>query len=224
MPDTDETPDPETHEGADRGDQEAEEAAGVKSGAEALEDDALAPAGSETVQTAQEKVQEVADQLEEDYDEVPDLFLDLKIDETTAEFYLDALPRIRKVLDHRNGKAQFYVHREPNDDLYLMLGPKPSEFKTQWVQMQNPNTGPEAFERYADDLLEAVLLYPRYGEIDWQLSGDGMKTPMSMTKQRLVNTFFFYETHDPQQPHTAQFDESHVEDGAEIARSEKPSL
>lgn len=195
----------------------------ARSGAMAADEDELAAPEGEDV-SAQEKIDQVAEELEEEYGQVPDIFVDLKLGEDISEFFLGALPKVRRLLEKRSGKANFYIHREPNDEFYLMLGPKPSEFRTQWVQIRNPQSGPEVFERYADDLLETVMFAPSYEEVDWNLTGDGVRTPMSLTKQRLVNTFFFYETFDPNEPHTAQFDDSVVEDAEEIARSEKPSL
>jgi hypothetical protein len=175
--------------------------------------------------TSQEEIDQEMENLREEFgDDLPPLLIDVHFDEDVADFFLEAMPRVKKQLQTRQ-KTRFYIHQEdPTQEFYLMVSPAPANFNAAWVSMQNPQTAAQAFEQYADEMLQEILLYPRYDEIDWQQSGDGMYTPLGLTKQRLIDTFFQHERNDPQQPSSVAFTGDEVSEAQEVAQREKPSF
>lgn len=169
-------------------------------------------------------------ELEEEFDDVTDILVDVRFDDDVAEFFLEHKDHILQISKERAGKARFYIHREPNDELYLLLSPKPDEFNASWLSMRNPKIGLQAFEKFGDGLLEVVMEKPTFEDVDWQLDGSGVYAPMGLTKSRLIDTFFFYELVDPQEQNKVAFTENEVEDAATVAKrtvdkkKRKPSL
>lgn len=172
------------------------------------------------------EVQEQLESLRDEFGELSEILVDAAFNENVAEFLLDASDVISKHLDERAGKARFYMHREPNDDLYLLLSPKPAQFNSAWLQMQSrqPQAAVQAFERYADDILKTIMIKPRFQDVDWNLDGNGVNAPMGMTKSRIVDTFLSYEMNDPNEPTSTVFSEDEVDSAMEAAKKEQPSF
>lgn len=172
------------------------------------------------------EVRSELNELQEEFGELSEILVDAVFNEHVAEFLIECEPVIQKFIDKRGGKARFYMHREPNDDLYLLLSPKPAQFKATWLQMQNPQpeVAVEAFERYADDILKTIMIKPSFNEVDWNLDGTGVNAPMGMTKSRIVDTFLSYEMNDPEEPTSSVFSEDEVDSAMEAAKRDKPSF
>lgn len=90
--------------------------------------------------------------------------------------------------------------------------------------MQNPRVAQKAYNKFAEPCLKAIMAYPEYDEVDWRLEGDGMYAPQGLTKSRLIDTFFFYQTNDPNEPNTVAFSEDEIANAEEVASRSKPSL
>lgn len=177
----------------------------------------------------QEEFQEVYDDLEEEFGDVTDLLIDVYYDPRVRKFLLEHHERIAEINRERGGKARFYFHREPTDEIYLLLSPRPSEFNTAWLSMRTPEYAVQAFEKFSDGLLRVVMEYPEYDDVDWDLDGSGVYAPMGLTKSRLIDTFFEHELIDRDEQNTAAFGGEDVDDAVEVAnrrnrRTEKPSL
>jgi hypothetical protein len=173
------------------------------------------------------EVQSKLEDLREEFGELSELLVDVAFNETVADFLIDAEEVIRHHAEKRGGKARFYIHREgPTEELYLLLSPKPAQFNSAWMQMQNPNPemAMQAYERYVDDILKTVMVYPKYQNVDWNLDGTGVYQPMGLTKSRLVDTFFSYEMNDPNEPNSVAFSDEEVDDAVNVAQRDKPSL
>lgn len=183
-------------------------------------DEAMMPGAA-----SQDQIDEEMDKLREEFGEdLPPLLVDVHFDEDVADFFLEALPRVKEQMQKRK-KTRFYIHQEdPTQEYYLMISPAPANFNAAWVAMQNPQTAQQAFDQYADQMLQEILLYPRYDEIDWEQTGDGMYTPLGLTKTRLIDTFFQHERNDPQRPSSVAFDGTDVDEAKELAEREKPSF
>lgn len=174
---------------------------------------------------SQDEIDQEMDELREEFGEdLPPLLIDVHFDDDVAEFFLEALDRVKEQLRKRK-KTRFYIHQEdPTQEYYLMASPAPANFNAAWVAMQNPQTAQQAFQQYADPMLQEVLLYPSYEEIDWEQTGDGMYTPLGLTKTRLIDTFFQHERNDPQRPSSVAFTGEDVDQAQEVAQREKPSF
>lgn len=201
-----------------------ETTASEEADAEVSPDENIASQVLQEAQNPQEEIEEELADLEDEFGELTELLVDVQFNEDRAEFFLDALPTIKQLVEDFAGKARFYMHQEPNDDIYLLVSPKPSQFNAAWLSMRNPQVGMEAFEKYADDLLKATMAYPSYQEVDWEITGNGMYAPMALTKSRLVDTFFFYEMVDPNEPNTVAFTQDELDSAETIAKRTKPSL
>lgn len=152
-----------------------------------------------------------------------ELMVDVHLDEDIADFVLAAESRLRAQNQALNGKARFLMHREPNADLYILRNLKPSEWNTAWLQILAGQE--EAFDRHADAILTACMVYPQFDETDWDYEGGGkLNAPLGMTKSRLVGQFFDNELTDPNQPSSVAFTEANLDNAAKVARRHKPSL
>jgi len=176
-----------------------------------------------------ERVDELVEQFGED--QVTELMLDAAWSEEFAEFLLEAHPRMSAVMEAQGGKAEFYLHREmrtKDDEYYVMKSPRPQDFRTQWTAMLNPQLEEEDYARLETQLLQHVLVHPTYEEVDWERTGEGVYSPKGLTKNRLVNVFWEYETQNGQQVATdTAFGSEEVGDAVDVAEStvsEKPSL
>ena len=209
--------------------QKAAESAGAvpeiedgESESSAFVDEAARPDG----RPLQEQFEEEIEKLKDEFEHVGEILADVRFNEDKAKFFLEALPVIKQVCEVRAGKARFYLHSEPNDECYLMLSPKPSDFDPAWVMIQNPQTGWQAYQEYSEPLLREALIYPKYEDIDWDVDGSGVYTPYGLTDSRLIDTFFQYEMNDPEDPNSASFGADEVEAAETVAKrtTSKPSF
>lgn len=174
------------------------------------------------------RINEVTDMLGGE-EHVTELVADAAWSEAFAEFLLDAYPRVQEVMNAQGGKAEFYLHRELNaqgDEYYLMKSPAPENFRTQWTAMLNPQLEESDYSRLETQVLQEVLVHPTYEEIDWERTGDGIYSPKGLTKNRLINVFWEYET-QRQAPTDTAFSSDEVDDAVEVAEDtveKKPSL
>jgi hypothetical protein len=163
---------------------------------------------------------------EEFGDALTDVIVDAEFDEAVAEFLIGANDRLGEVIESTRGRASFYLHREPGPkkDHYILRTVRPQEFKAQWVTMISGQ--PEAFERYEEEFLRAVMLYPSFDEVDWDWDDDTkLHSPDAFTKGRLVSKYFDFTLPDPQAPSGVAFGASDVGPAVDVARrKKKPSL
>jgi hypothetical protein len=177
----------------------------------------------------EERLGAVAEEFGED--QITEIMADAAISEHFSQFLLDAYPRMKEVMERQSGKADFYLHREMRsgeDEFYVLRSPTPSEFQTQWTALLNPQLEEDEHDKIVIQLLSEVMLYPEYGEVDWDYSGDGMYAPKGLTKNRLNNVFWKYEVQGRDEPTDTSFSEDAVEDAVTVAKrsveDEKPSL
>lgn len=112
--------------------------------------------------------------------------------EDVAKTYLDASEEISKIAAKYNNKVRFYVHREPNDEIYIMHSLPPNEFKSNWLSIYSGQEG--AVDLYGDQILQSMMLYPKYNAVDWEYNDAGkVYAPMALTKNRLIATIFANE-------------------------------
>lgn len=182
----------------------------------------------EEEQTPEQDFKEVYDELEEEFGDVTDILIDVYYDPRVRNFLLKHHERIAEINRERANKARFYFHREPTDEIYLLLSPRPSEFNTAWLAMRT-EYAKQAYDKYADGMLRTIMEYPKYDDVDWDLNGDGIYAPMGLTKSRLIDTFLKHELVDPEEQNTAAFEGNDVDDAMTVAnrrdkRTDKPSL
>lgn len=154
---------------------------------------------------------------------VTEIVADVYFDPDVAAFVMECEDVMKTRSEALNNKARFFLHREPNGDLYLLNNLKPSEWKTQWLQILTGDQS--AADKYGDEILKASMLYPSFDQTDWDYEGgEKMHRPMGLTKSRLIGTFFTYEIQDPTQDNTVAFDSKSIDTALAAAKSAKPSL
>jgi len=178
-------------------------------------------------QETPDELENVIDDLEEEYgeEEVTESMIDAAYSESYAEFIEEAEDRMKAEMDRQNGKARFYVYRDvkgAENDFYLLKNLTPKEGKAEWLDL--PRMDREQTQAAIEEILEAVLLYPAYTEVDWDYEGDGMYSPTPFTKREIVEVYWKHEAPSPQQPTDTAIGD--VEKTAEVAREyeDKPSL
>ena len=175
-----------------------------------------------------ERLDEVTEMLGGE-EHVTELVADAAWSAEFAEFLLEAHDRVQAVMDAQGQKAEFYLHRELNaqgDEFYLMKSPAPEDFRTQWTAMLGPQIEEADYKRMQTQVLQAALVHPTYEEVDWDRTGDGVYSPKGLTKSRLTNVFWGYETQS-QTPTDTAFGADEVGDSVKVAEQtveEKPSL
>jgi len=192
--------------------------------------DSLSDMDEDELTPLQRELLEIEEQLREEYDEdqLTEFIFDCAFTEEIAEAFLDAKDRILSAAERRSGKARFYCHLEPNDEVYFLVSPLPKEFNTSWIMTTNPQTDEEVYSELLEQLLRATMLYPAYNEVDWDYTGDKMYAPFGLTKENLKRTFWQYEFPDPQQPNSVPFGQEEIETASEVsersAGNEKPGF
>ncbi|RME29034.1 MAG: hypothetical protein D6800_03205 [Candidatus Zixiibacteriota bacterium] len=158
-------------------------------------------------------------------DRVPPIVADVALSDEIAAFLLKAEDRITELVKATGGKVDFYLHREPNNDLYLLRSLKPSEWNSTWFGILMQNITEEQRDAYVDQLLSACMVYPSYDETAWDWEPEKINAPSGMTKNRLVGTFFENNIQDPNTPSSVAFDPGEAQAAIDVARKkQKPSL
>lgn len=193
--------------------------------------DSLSDLDEDELSPLQQELLEIENQLREEYDEdkLTEFVFDCAFTDEIATAFLDAKDRILQEAERRSGKARFYCHLEPNDEVYFLVSPMPREFNTSWIMTTNPQTDEELYSELLDQLLQATMLYPGFKEVDWNYEGgDKMYAPYGLTKENLKRTFWQYEFPDPQQPNSVPFGQEEIETASEVSErsveDEKPGF
>lgn len=140
----------------------------------------------------------------------------------TADFLLKAAGPLEQLNRQFNEKLRFYLHREPNGEIYILRSVKPSEFKSQWIEVFAGKEG--AFDMYAEQILGTTMAYPAYHQTDWEYDDPNkINAPVGLTKPRIIQTFFMNEMPMQEMPSFA-FKPEDIENAIEVAKSNKVSL
>lgn len=180
-----------------------------------------------TAQMQQQEVEARLEELKEEFGEkLTELIVEVEFNQESADFLMSAEERLREADVSMSGKAFFYMHREPNGDWYVMRNLKPSEFSTEWLTLLDQQNYLKAFNKHADDLLRATMVYPRFEETDWEYEGGGkLNAPQPLTKSRLVGAFFDYELSTNPEQDNIRFRPGEIDTAVSVAkRKKKPSL
>lgn len=173
--------------------------------------------------TLSPEFQERLDALRAEFgeDNVKDLLADVEFNDKAAEVILDAERQIRALSNQYGNKIRFYMHREPNDDMYVLRSLALQEWKTPWLELLRPGAD---LDKYGNDVLQACMVYPSFDQTDWEYKGAPLlNAPQFFTKSRLLATFFQFEFASDKD-YKYDFKVEDVDNAVTVAKRKKPSL
>lgn len=170
------------------------------------------------------RIQALVKELEDEYgaENVTELLVEAAFNDDVADLLVEAEGAIQEAIRTAGKKVGFYIHTEPSaagvPQLYLLRSLKPTEWNSGWLRILSG--APEEFAKHHASVLDLAMVYPSFGGTDWDWTGEGLRSPRGMAKERLVSAVFDQEV-SQQTPEPIEFTADHLGDAQKAARTNR---